>query len=73
MYSQKNYFELGLKVKNHKSIYRGFEILEIRKQLLIYNNGDELIKIIPKDKTLSPKYNIVMAQNFIDNRMRKEN
>ena len=73
MYSQKNYFELGLKVKSHKSIYRGFEILEIRKQLLIYNNGDKLIKIIPKDKTLSPKYNIVITQNFIDNHMRKEN
>ena len=73
MYSQKNYFELGLKVKNHKSIYRGFEISEIRKQLLIYNNGYDLIKIIPKDKTLSPKYNIAMAQNFIDNYMRKEN
>ena len=73
MYSQKNYFELGLKVKNNKSIYRGFEIVETPREFNIYKSNDELLRIIKKDKTLSQKYNIVMAQGFIDNHLRKEN
>jgi hypothetical protein len=73
MYSEKNYFELGLKVKNNKSIYRGFEIVETPREFNIYKSNDELLRIIKKDKTLSPKFNIVMAQGFIDNHLRKEN
>ena len=73
MYSEKNYFQLGLKVKNNKSVYRGFEIVETPREFNIYKSNDELLRIIKKDKTLSPQYNIVMAQGFIDNHLRKEN
>ena len=68
MYSQKNYFELGLKVKNHKSIYRGFEISEIRKQLLIYNNGYDLVEKIMVNTKLNKEFGTEVC-NLLHRRM----
>ena len=52
-------------------VYRGFEVIETSSDFNIYHLNDELLKIIPKDKTLSPQWSIEVTKGFIDNYLRK--
>lgn len=58
-------------MKTKSFVYRGFEIIETSRDFNIYHLNDELLKIIPKDKTLSPQWSIEVTKGFIDNYLRK--
>ena len=59
-------------MKTKSFVYRGFEIIETSRDFNIYHLNDELLKIIPKDKTLSPQWSIEVTKGFIDKYL-KEN
>jgi len=58
-------------MKTKSFVYRGFEIIETSRDFNIYHLNDELLKIIPKDKTLRPQWSIEVTKGFIDNYLRK--
>ena len=58
-------------MKTKSFVYRSFEIIETSRDFNIYHLNDELLKIIPKDKTLSPQWSIEVTKGFIDNYLRK--
>ena len=59
-------------MKTKSFVYRGFEIIETSRDFNIYYLNDELLKIIPKDKTLNSQWSIEVTKGFIDKYL-KEN
>jgi hypothetical protein len=59
-------------MKTKSFVYRGFEIIETSRDFNIYHLNDELLKIIPKDKTLNSQWSIEVTKGFIDKYL-KEN